>query len=78
MILINNCVILRKEKNGRKLGFVYICRKGRLLAMKGKLPDDELAELPAGWCVSRVEALHVPGLEAERHLLVFERQPKAG
>ena len=51
---------------------------GRLLAMKGKLPDDELAELPEGWCVSRVEELHVPRLEAERHLLVLERQPKAG
>ena len=52
--------------------------EGRLLAMKGKLPDDELAELPEGWCVSRVEKLHVPSLEAERHLLVLERQPKAG
>ena len=44
--------------------------------MKGKLPADELAELPAGWGVSRVEELHVPGLEAERHLLVLERQTK--
>jgi len=52
--------------------------EGRLLAMKGKLPDDELAKLPEGWCVSRVEKLHVPSLEAERHLLVLERQPKAG
>jgi 16S rRNA (guanine527-N7)-methyltransferase len=51
---------------------------GRLLAMKGKLPNDELAELPEGWCVSRVEELHVPRLEAERHLLVLERQTKAG
>jgi len=51
---------------------------GRLLAMKGKLPEDELADLPAGWFVSRVEELHVPRLEAERHLLVIERQPEAG
>lgn len=39
---------------------------GRWLAMKGKLPSDELAELPSGVDVFHVEQLTVPGLDAER------------
>ena len=43
---------------------------GRLLAMKGVHPHDEIAQLPAGWQVERVLPLHVPGLTGERHLVV--------
>ena len=39
------------------------------MAMKGKAPDDELAELPADVAVFHVEPLQVPGLEAERCLV---------
>ncbi|HWV09406.1 MAG TPA: RsmG family class I SAM-dependent methyltransferase, partial [Pseudomonas sp.] len=39
---------------------------GIWLAMKGKLPSDELAELPPGVSVFHVEQLTVPGLDAER------------
>ena len=46
---------------------------GRLLAMKGRQPGDELAELPAGWRASTIEKLEVPGLNAERHMIVLER-----
>jgi 16S rRNA (guanine527-N7)-methyltransferase len=46
---------------------------GRLLAMKGIRPDDEIAELPAGWALKAVHALRVPGLVAERHLLEISR-----
>ena len=46
---------------------------GRLLAMKGARPDDELAELPAGWAVDAVHALRVPGLAAERHVAVLRK-----
>ena len=46
---------------------------GRLLAMKGVRPDAEMAELPAGWRVSAVHALRVPGLLAERHLIEITR-----
>jgi 16S rRNA (guanine527-N7)-methyltransferase len=46
---------------------------GRLLAMKGIRPDEEIAELPAGWRVSAVHVLGVPGLAAERHLLEITR-----
>jgi 16S rRNA (guanine527-N7)-methyltransferase len=43
---------------------------GRLLAMKGVYPHDEIAQLPAGWAVEKVEPLSVPGLTGERHLVV--------
>ena len=43
---------------------------GRLLAMKGVHPHDEIAQLPAGWRVEQVLPLHVPGLTGERHLVV--------
>ncbi|HIY72338.1 MAG TPA: 16S rRNA (guanine(527)-N(7))-methyltransferase RsmG [Candidatus Luteimonas excrementigallinarum] len=42
---------------------------GRLLALKGVRPDDEIAALPAGWQVGDITPLRVPGLAAERHLV---------
>jgi 16S rRNA (guanine527-N7)-methyltransferase len=47
--------------------------RGRLLAMKGRAPDDELRELPRGWR-AEVAKLRVPGLDAERHLVSISRQ----
>jgi 16S rRNA (guanine527-N7)-methyltransferase len=46
---------------------------GRWLAMKGRRPDDELVDLPAGFSLRQMQALQVPGLEGERHLAVIER-----
>jgi 16S rRNA (guanine527-N7)-methyltransferase len=46
---------------------------GRLLAMKGAVPDAEIAGLPVGWRVETVHQLTVPGLAAERHLVVVGR-----
>ena len=42
---------------------------GRLLAMKGRHPTDELQKLPSGWKVAAVHRLSVPGLDEERHLV---------
>lgn len=44
--------------------------KGQFYALKGLVPDDELATLPAGFAVDRVVKLAVPQLEGERHLIV--------
>jgi len=47
---------------------------GRLLAMKGAKPMDELAAVPAGFRVLHVHPLKVPGLDAERCLVEIEKQ----
>src|SRR5262245_48467338 len=46
---------------------------GRLLAMKGKRPDEELKTLPSGWKVAEIQRLIVPGLDEERHLVELWR-----
>ena len=52
---------------------------GRWLAMKGQIPNDELLELKEtmNMQVSKVEKLIVPGLDAERHLLIFNNSTDA-
>lgn len=42
---------------------------GRLLAMKGRYPTDELQGLPSGWKIAAVHRLDVPGLDEERHVV---------
>jgi len=50
-----------------------LARGGRVLAMKGRRPDDEIRALPRGWH-AEVTALRVPGLDAERHLVELIRE----
>lgn len=45
---------------------------GRWLAMKGVRPDDELKTLPADITVEAIIPLTVPGLDAERHLIILK------
>ena len=45
---------------------------GRWLAMKGVRPDDELKALPADIAVEAIIPLTVPGLDAERHLIILK------
>jgi 16S rRNA (guanine527-N7)-methyltransferase len=45
----------------------------RVLAMKGKWPHAELEALPAGWRVVHSRQLLIPGLDAERCLIILRR-----
>jgi 16S rRNA (guanine527-N7)-methyltransferase len=46
---------------------------GVIAAMKGIHPFEEIERVPAGFRVRQVHALAVPGLGAERHLVLIER-----
>lgn len=46
-----------------------VAREGRLLAMKGQVPQAELEKLPKGWELKAMHRLIVPGLDAQRHLV---------
>jgi 16S rRNA (guanine527-N7)-methyltransferase len=45
---------------------------GRLLAMKGSLPRDEIEAVAGRVRVVAVPRIEVPGLDAERHLVIME------
>ena len=48
----------------------HLCAPGgRLLAMKGRRPDDEISALPKAFRVLAVHRLKLPGLDDERHLV---------
>ena len=46
-----------------------VAGNGRLLAMKGRFPEEELAKKLSGWKVAAVHKLAVPGLAEERHIV---------
>jgi len=47
---------------------------GVWMAMKGRVPDEELAALPPGLRVDEVQLLQVPGLEAQRCVVWMRRE----
>ena len=52
---------------------------GRLLAMKGRRPEDEVPALPRSFRVLGIHRLRLPGLDDARHLVELSRaQPGAG
>jgi 16S rRNA (guanine527-N7)-methyltransferase len=52
----------------------HVAPGGRLAAMKGIYPHEEVTQLPAGWRLQEAIALAVPGLRAQRHLLLLVGQ----
>ena len=44
-------------------------QNGYFLAMKGKLPQTELRELPKNYKVEKLHSMNVPGVEGQRHLI---------
>jgi 16S rRNA (guanine527-N7)-methyltransferase len=47
----------------------------RLLAMKGRRPEAEIGQLPDWLSLDAVEALRVPGLHEQRHLVIMSAKP---
>ena len=48
-----------------------LCGPGtRVLAMKGRLPEAEIAAVEPPWVIEQVQPLQVPGLNEERHLII--------
>ena len=56
-----------------RLAAPWLGAAGELWAMKSRAADAEIAALPADWTVVRVIDLAVPGLAAERNLVVIRR-----
>ena len=46
--------------------------QGRFYALKGVMPEEEIAQLPAGYSVESAIKLQVPQLEGERHLVIIK------
>ena len=59
------------------LGGHLLAADGRLMAMKGAVPHEEIEALPEGWEVEAIRPLVVPGLDAERHLVLVRRAVRA-
>lgn len=50
-----------------------VSNDGHWLAMKGVYPSNEIESLPLGFRVREVSRLTVPGVSAERHLVIISR-----
>jgi len=50
-----------------------VAADGFWYAMKGVYPEEELAALPPGFSLKESHRLAVPGVDAERHLLIISR-----
>lgn len=55
----------------------HLASGGTWMAMKGRVPDDEIAALPADVAVFHVEHLQVAGLDAQRCLVWMRPRPPA-
>ncbi len=51
----------------------HVAPRGKMFAMKGVHPDEELAHLPKAFAVLASPVLKVPGLDAARHLIILQR-----
>lgn len=50
-----------------------VAPEGCFLALKGVYPEEEIARLPTGWQVEKVQALSVPQLDVQRHVVTLVR-----
>lgn len=55
----------------------FLAPQGKLLAMKGLIPDTEIAELPAQYRVAAIHPVSLPGTNHVRHVLDIQRTRNA-
>ncbi len=70
------CVISRAFSELKEFvdGAGHLCADGgRMLAMKGVYPHDEIGRLPAKFEVEEIISLDVPAVEGQRHLVVVRK-----
>jgi 16S rRNA (guanine527-N7)-methyltransferase len=71
-----DCITARAFASLRDMldwGGHLLTNNGTWLAMKGKHPEDELADMPPGFEVRAIHTLAVPDVGGERHLVVLGR-----
>lgn len=51
---------------------------GSFLAMKGKYPSEELANLPNRFILQNVTRLNIEGIDAQRHIISIGQSPDSG
>jgi 16S rRNA (guanine527-N7)-methyltransferase len=56
-----------------RVAMPHVAADGLMLAMKGLYPHEELAQLPPGVALRSVAPLTVPGLDAQRHLVIMTK-----
>ena len=57
-----------------KLSGHLLEQDGSMIALKGKMPEEEIQRLPLAWRVEKVESLSVPGMQADRHLVWIKKK----
>jgi 16S rRNA (guanine527-N7)-methyltransferase len=68
------CRALSSVTDAVRLAAFGLPQDGRLIAMKGAVPTDELEVLEPGWNTVAIEPLSVPGLNAQRCAVVLQRR----
>lgn len=56
-----------------KLSGHLLEQEGSMIALKGKMPEEEIQRLPLTWRVEKVESISVPGMQADRHLVWIKK-----
>lgn len=53
-----------------------LAQDGRLIAMKGKYPHDEIKNLPNDFIIVDDKRIEIKGIDVERHIIVLERNQR--
>ena len=51
-----------------------LAKNGKLYAMKGKNPEEEINNLTKGWAAAQIKKIDVPYLDAERHIITIIKE----